>query len=299
MDVQFGASSNVVAIGYVDGSADLRSTSNGKVLLHVPALPCSELARFSQLCSVSVNLVGTPAHGLFTVTFGKRTRSWDLQRGVAREAPDLVTAADAPISDISMSDHSLAVITGAYDTSTATRTPTIHIYGRSNGGWKERRQFVGVPTDGFVSEAISPTAPRLVEATQAGMAMYDLTSGRTLWTNSESLGENVWFSSDGQTIYTDSSSGSDISAWSALDGTFQFRFNVTSGATPLVLRDTDGRLSIAALAGNDHIEFADWRVDIAALVDAACREANRNLTAGEWTRYIGGGDRYAQTCPGF
>ncbi len=41
-----------------------------------------------------------------------------------------------------------------------------------------------------------------------------------------------------------------------------------------------------------------WRLRLEELMDLACRTAGRNLTAEEWTQYLGG-ERYRTTCPDF
>jgi hypothetical protein len=127
------------------------------------------------------------------------------------------------------------------------------------------------------------------------MTMYDLAKGKKLWSVSASMGDDAWFSADGKTIYSSHANGATLSAWSALDGTALFTLDVGSNAGPLDLVDVAGHLRIAALDGQQ-VDLTDWRLDVADLVDAACREANRNLTAVEWTQYVGSFDPYERTC---
>jgi len=291
-DVTFGATADVVAIGFGDGSAELRSTRDGKLVMRFrPSAACTEV------CPVSVNLSGTLADGRFNITLAKRTRTWDLVKGDAVPWPDLVTAHDA-VADMSASGAQLTLTT--YVITAGIVAPTVRVYTARDRRWTEQRSLGAerAPADPGVGGVTAPDGQRFVESTGDSMTMYDLARGRKLWSTTARVGL-VWFGAAGRTLYTvhatQPGGSSQLSAWSALDGTLQYNLDVDANAGILDLVDARGHLRIA-VTDSHQLELADLRLGLADLVDAACREANRNLRPAEWTHYVGKFDPFHKTC---
>ncbi len=106
---------------------------------------------------------------------------------------------------------------------------------------------------------------------------------------------NLAFSADGKTLVSASADGT-VRMWDALTGEpVGQAFDPQANAMDVAALSNDGT---TLMAGNDDKSLYFWDITLSTLKDRACHIANRNLTASEWTYYLGTTEPH-QTCPQF
>jgi WD40 repeat protein len=299
----FGQNGNDVAVALVDCSIDVIDARTGVLEGHLPSSDSS--------CGGPTSLAfsGSFAHGRIAESTGNSAivnwlLSWDLSSGVAVPRRSVEFGPGYTASLRMTASGSRAVI----NTPGVGVGEVTHVLDATATGWTERRSFPvpAIASYGF-ADALSPDGSRLVATDTADVVMYDLDTGRVVWTVGAHDG-GAWFADDG-TLYTASSDA--IHVRSADTGAVQL--TLTSPLPPASRSAVGVPGSFAIYRGHAFtvdigIEFTptiapnsiivtDWPLATTDLIAAACNEAGRNLTPAEWTQYVGTFDAYEKACP--
>jgi WD40 repeat protein len=289
--VAFGDSSEEVAIAFVDGSVEIRSTTTGALLLALSAPgPSSTIPQIS--------FTGTLADGRLAEALGQITRVWDLRRGNATASPDIVTSDDQTRS-VAFAALGRRLVTTTVRLG-STPVVTIHVFDKGTHGWIRRRSFAG----GVAIPSVSPDGFRLVQADGGRVASYNLENGRVVWGFTATDSWVVWSADGGQLFSSSVRNGKQVmQIRSPKDGSVRLTFQAvrsSGGGTPIAIGRSADRLILVDMVTPDDVTYTtgitNWRIGRANLIAAACNETGRNLTRAEWKQYVGEFDVREKTC---
>ena len=294
-DLSFGATSDAVVLAYSDGSVEVRSTRDGSLILRFASPgPCDLL-----ICPSTVSMAGSLTSGRISASYRDDTRVWRILNDKVRGKQTIRSSDAFDAADLSAGGTRITALT--FNNGIGLRL-TIRSYRLTLAGWSPLRSIT-VPPDQFVFPSgcpcfvASPDGKRAAISGYNGLAMWNLDTGNRLWKVQAPIGK-IWLGSDG-TIYRTNVSGG-IDGVSTGDGDVEFTlpFNSANLAVSDILTHR-GRLTVlsGSVAGQPtSLELTHWTVALPDLVDAACREANRNLTAAEWSQDVGRFFPYERTC---
>ena len=313
--VAFGDAPDEVAIVFADGTVEVRSTADGRLL--IPRLaapgPCVDgpppppppplssagpgpapeptrggatAAPAELQCDPrpSVSFAGTVANGRIALKFTTVARVWEVRAATVISIDDLTTTA-AEFTTVQLAAGGDRLVTAA--------DSTVHIYDRWSGGWFQRVSFLA---PGVL--AVSPGGRQLVVADGTNITSYADTGVR-MWrvAGRERIAR---FTGDGSSLITRDIIEPGTLVSSASDGSVQLALQSltrTQAYAMDVYRVGDHVLAAAVSASlTATVEITDWSVDADGLAASACGVANRNLSAPEWTQYVGTFDPYERTC---
>jgi WD40 repeat protein/DNA-binding SARP family transcriptional activator len=173
----------------------------------------------------------------------------------------------------------------------------VHVWDTATG--QRSQTITGLQRDA-IDAAFNPTGTRLAIAETGGVVeIFDLATGERLGDPFQGLQRNaidLQYTTDGTLL-----------AATGLDGTARI-WDTGTGlplGPQLHFDDTQVRqTSLAFTPAGDSLVTAGpldtaivWDLDADTLADRACELAGRNLTLGEWERYMPEDTRYRQTCP--
>jgi WD40 repeat protein len=301
--IAFGNSRTVVAVAYLDGSIDIRSTSDGAVVMHLAAAhPCDPTIANGTIgkndCALylpDISFSGTMSDGYIAQAFLQHVHIWRLRDNAVVSQSDIANMGDGTQALLAASGRRLVTI-GFADA-------RVSVFDRAGAGWAKRRAFMLPATAS--GAAVSSDGGRLAVTDGSRVALYDVDLGTRRWART-SLEQKVWFSAGGGTLYTASRASVTIRSTrgGSTRSTFELPGSAGLDAMPLDAVGNSARVTFAsgvfAQGQSADAEMA-IRVGVRALltselVDAACRAANRNLTRAEWSQYVGDADAYEATC---
>ncbi len=258
--------------------------------------PCNEL-----LCPSSVSFAGTLASGTIVASHNGTARTWVLHDAtVHREKAVTPPGAIFEKTILAASGQRLAAMVLTYSTGNA---PVIISYRRTASGWAQVRK-IDAPLDQFTYPSGCPcfggdaSLSHVVISGYNGLAMWDLGSGKRLWSVRAPFGP-VWFGPNG-TLYRQSSTGG-IDVVSTTNGTvlYSLPFDAQTRIAWDIVQRSDGLTVVSGPFGIHAatLDLTTWKAaDLPTLMAAACREANRDLTAAEWSSDVGKFEPYQATC---
>jgi class 3 adenylate cyclase/WD40 repeat protein len=301
-DLSFGAASSTVAVGYANGSVEIRSTSNGRLLLRLEA-PGSCPNQLG--CAGTVSMSGTLASGTITSTFGNRLRIWNLRNDKV-EGERVEVDACCLYEDATLSESGTRLT--ALTSNSINPTYSIQTFRLTSRGWIESRTLA-VPSgasfrpSGCPCLAENSLGTDLALENSNTLSLWDLGTGKRLWTTTAPLG-TVWFGADDKVIYRSNFSGG-IDEVSVSNGRVLFSLPFdTSMRTATNIMDRAGGVTVASVTSAADstslpqvIQLSSWGTDVSGLVRQACAVANRNLTSAEWSTDVGSLYPYERTCP--
>ena len=303
--VAFGDSRAVVAVAYLDGSIEIRRTSDGTIFKRLEAAhPCDPTIANGTIgkndCALylpDISFSGTTQDGLIAQSFLRHVHLWRLR--------DNTVVSESDIAGVSDGTQALLAASGRRLVAIAPDNARVTVYDRAGTGWTKPRAFALPATP--LGAAVTADGHRLAITDPSQLTVYDLDRGTKRWART-SLDQKVWFSANGQMLY--SAVGGGVTIRTADSGSTQSTFAIPGSAgldaTPLdAVGDTAHVTFASGIFAQGQSADAKMAIGVgvrtlatAELVAAACRAANRDLTTAEWSRYVGNVDVnvYEPTC---
>ncbi len=164
---------------------------------------------------------------------------------------------------------------------------------------RRRKAIRTIPADGPITVlAFSPDGRFLATGDLSGnlrITSYDLAQD-VFAINSGARITSICFAHSGQRLAAGDANGN-VRVFSFPDGEELARIGNPSSVLALAFADGDGAVRVA-LANHRAIVIAEHTLDTNRLSEEVCARVKRNLTAGEWRRYLGAVE-YHRTCPGY
>jgi hypothetical protein len=301
--IAFGSSNAVFAVAYLDGSIELRRTSDGTVVEQLAAAhPCDPTIANGSIgtndCALylpDISFSGTTQDGFVAQAFLHHVHIWQLRDNAVVSQSDIASIDDGTQALLAASGRRLVTI-GFADA-------RVSVFDRDGVGWVKARGFALPAT--ATGAAITGDGHRLAVTDGTRVTLYDLDHGTRRWART-SLDPKVWFSANGRTLYTASLAA--VTIRSAADGltrsTFELPGSAGLDALPLdAVGDTAHVTFASGIFAAGQSADAEMAIGVgvrtlstAELVEIACQAANRNLTPTEWAQYVGNVDAYRATC---
>jgi WD40 repeat protein len=274
-DLTYSPDGKTLALALLDGVVSLRDAATGKQ-------HATLRGHRGEVWDVAFSPNGQT---IATAGSDKTVRLWDAATAAQRGRP--LRGHTKPVDAVAFSRDGKTLASGSHD-GTVRLWDTMS--GASRGGpLKGHGDFV-------VSVAFNPKRDILASGSfDKTVRLWDAATGRLRGkplTAHTDLVADVAFSPDGRTL---ASGGFDrtVRLWDPATGNPRgLLVGHTKGVFDVAFRRDSRRI---AAAGEDRTVRL-WDIAPGALVAQACKAANRNLSRGEWERYLGTDISYERTC---